>query len=102
MTLTLAEDESFIRIHVSDTGAGVPESVRRTMFLPFVSEGKESGIGLGLTLAEQVAAEHGGYIHYGRTNDNLTLFSIVLPRSALRPPSSTAVEGEAQPAETLI
>jgi len=102
VTLTLAEDESFIRIHVSDTGAGVPESVRRTMFLPFVSAGKESGIGLGLTLAEQVAAEHGGYIHYGRTADNLTLFSIVLPKSALAPDTSTQTATEHQPAETLI
>jgi signal transduction histidine kinase len=102
VTLTLAEDESFIRIHVSDTGAGVPESVRRTMFLPFVSEGKESGVGLGLTLAEQVAAEHGGYIHYGRTADNLTLFSIVLPKSALEPASGVQASTETQPAETLI
>jgi signal transduction histidine kinase len=102
VTLTLAEDESFIRIHVSDTGAGVPESVRRTMFLPFVSEGKESGTGLGLTLAEQVAAEHGGYIHYGRTNDNLTLFSIVLPKSALAPAPPAETVSETQHAETLI
>jgi len=102
VTLTLAEDESFIRIHVSDTGAGVPESVRRTMFLPFVSEGKESGVGLGLTLAEQVAAEHGGYIHYGRTADNLTLFSIVLPKSALDPAAAAPASTEKQPAETLI
>jgi signal transduction histidine kinase len=102
VTLTLAEDESFIRIHVSDTGAGVPESVRRTMFLPFVSAGKESGVGLGLTLAEQVAAEHGGYIHYGRTADNLTLFSIVLPKSALAPETSNELGIEHQPAETLI
>ena len=72
------------------------------MFLPFVSEGKESGVGLGLTLAEQVAAEHGGYIHYGRTNDNLTLFSIVLPKSALRPAPATPMASEAQPAETVI
>jgi signal transduction histidine kinase len=102
VTLTLAEDESFIRIHVADNGGGVPESVRRTMFLPFVSEGKESGVGLGLTLAEQVAAEHGGYIHYGRTNDNLTLFSIVLPKSALAPAPSTEKAAETQPQETLI
>jgi signal transduction histidine kinase len=101
VTLTLAEDESFIRIHVSDTGAGVPESVRRTMFLPFVSEGKESGVGLGLTLAEQVAAEHGGYIHYGRTSDNLTLFSIVLPKSALVPPPGKKIS-ETEPVETVI
>jgi signal transduction histidine kinase len=102
VTLTLAEDESFIRIHVSDTGPGVPEPLRRTMFLPFVSEGKESGTGLGLTLAEQVAAEHGGYIHYGRTSDNLTLFSIVLPKSALGPPPPREKTAEALPAETVI
>ncbi|HTJ30361.1 MAG TPA: HAMP domain-containing sensor histidine kinase [Acidobacteriaceae bacterium] len=87
VTLTLAEDESFIRIHVSDTGPGVSDTVRRTMFLPFVSEGKENGVGLGLTLAEQIAAEHGGYIHYGKAADSLTLFSIVLPKNALQPPS---------------
>ena len=37
------------------------ESVRRTMFLPFVSEGKQSGIGLGLTLAQRIAQEHGQF-----------------------------------------
>jgi signal transduction histidine kinase len=85
VTLTLAEDESFIRIQVADTGSGVAESVQRTMFLPFVSEGKQSGVGLGLTLAQQVASEHGGYIHYCRTADQESLFSIVLPKAALTP-----------------
>jgi len=104
VTLTLAEDESFIRIHVADTGPGVPDSVRRTMFLPFVSEGKENGVGLGLTLAEQVAAEHGGYIHYGKTVDNLTLFSIVLPKSALKPPAMKRVKSPsaAAPVEHVL
>jgi signal transduction histidine kinase len=96
VTLTLAEDECFIRIHISDNGAGVPKSLERTMFLPFVTEGKASGIGLGLTLTEQIAAEHGGYIHYGRTAGNLTLFSIVLPKSTIQPqfssPSADKVE----------
>ena len=77
--LSLAIDETFLRIHVADNGPGVPASLERTMFLPFVSEGKQSGTGLGLTLAEQIAAEHGGYVHYARTSENLTLFSIVLP-----------------------
>lgn len=85
VTLTLAEDESFIRIHIADNGAGVPTELERTMFLPFVTEGKASGSGLGLTLTEQIAAEHGGYIHYGRTDTNLTLFSIVLPKSTVQP-----------------
>ncbi len=101
VSLTLAEDESFIRIHVADSGPGVPDSVRRTMFLPFVSEGKESGVGLGLTLAEQVAAEHGGYIHYGKTSENLTLFSIVLPKSALQPPPKPTAERTPSHAEMV-
>src|SRR6201999_276021 len=41
--LTLAEDESYLRIHVADSGEGVPESVQRTLFQPFVSAGKPSG-----------------------------------------------------------
>jgi signal transduction histidine kinase len=105
VSLTLAEDESFIRIHVSDTGCGVPEGVLPTMFLPFVSEGKESGVGLGLTLAEQVATEHGGYIHYARTQDGVTIFSIVLPKNMLRPPApstSVAVESQVSPTERVL
>lgn len=78
--LRFAEDESYFRIHVADNGTGVPAELERTMFQPFVSEGKQSGTGLGLTLAEQVASEHGGYIHYSRTPQGWTLFTIVLPR----------------------
>jgi signal transduction histidine kinase len=102
VSLTLAEDESFIRIHVTDTGVGVPEGVLRTMFLPFVSEGKENGVGLGLTLAEQVATEHGGYIHYARTQEGLTLFSIVLPKKMLKPPSLAEPKMAASPAEQVL
>ncbi len=38
-----------------------------TIFLPFVSEGRESGTGLGLTLAQQIAQEHGGDINLEET-----------------------------------
>ena len=63
----VAEDNESIRIEVSDNGPGVAESIRKTMFLPFVSEGKESGVGLGLTLAQQIAQEHGGSIELKET-----------------------------------
>jgi signal transduction histidine kinase len=99
VTLALEEDENFIRINVSDTGPGVPEPLLRTMFLPFVSEGKESGIGLGLTLAEQVASEHGGYVRYSRTAETLTQFSLVLPKSGPLPEPSIETHTARQPAE---
>jgi signal transduction histidine kinase len=82
VALLLYSDERFIRISISDSGPGIPESIRQTMFLPFVSEGKESGIGLGLTLTHQIAQEHGGYINLDSV-DGQTTFSIILLRSAL-------------------
>ncbi len=86
------EDERSIRIEVADNGPGVPESVRETMFLPFVSEGKESGLGLGLTLAQQIAHEHGGSIELKSSADDGagSIFTITLPKAALEALGATA------------
>ena len=58
-------------------------SVRQKIFLPFVSESRESGTGLGLTLALQIAQEHGGGIELEETTAGATVFTISLPRAAL-------------------
>jgi len=84
VTLTLFEVDDSIRIQIADNGPGVPEAIREKIFLPFVSEGRESGVGLGLTLAQQIAQEHGGSIELGETAEHHTSFAIVLPRTALR------------------
>ncbi len=83
VTINLAVDERSIRIEVADNGPGVAESIRQTMFLPFVSEGKESGVGLGLTLAQQIAQEHGGSIELKETVEGYSVFAITLPQAAL-------------------
>lgn len=82
--LNVAEDDRSIHIEVSDNGPGVAESVRKTMFLPFVSEGKESGVGLGLTLAQQIAQEHGGSITLRESPCARSIFTISLPKAALQ------------------
>jgi signal transduction histidine kinase len=84
VTLQAVEDDRNIRIEIADNGPGVPESIRETMFLPFVSEGKESGIGLGLTLAQQIAHEHGGNIELKETLEGYSVFIITLPKAALQ------------------
>jgi nitrogen-specific signal transduction histidine kinase len=66
------------------------------MFLPFVSEGKESGIGLGLTLAQQIAEEHGGEIVLSKTDEGWTVFAIVLQRKALEELGNAAERKAAQ------
>jgi signal transduction histidine kinase len=82
--LTLHEDEQSIRIRISDNGPGVPAAIRQKIFSPFVSEGRESGIGLGLTLAQQIAQEHGGEVNLEESSEGETVFTINLPRASLQ------------------
>ncbi len=83
VTVTLTEDEERIRIAISDTGNGIPASIRRTLFQPFVSAGKENGIGLGLTLAQHIAQEHGGEVKLEQSVPGNTTFSVILYKRAL-------------------
>lgn len=70
-----------IDITLEDTGPGVPESIRSTLFEPFVSEGKESGTGLGLALALRIAQAHAGTLELVSTQMGRTIFRIRIPAS---------------------
>ena len=48
-------------LHVVDNGPGIPEQLRDRIFFPLVS-GRESGTGLGLTLAQTFIQQHDGVI----------------------------------------
>jgi len=54
---------SVIRLDIEDNGCGVPESLRNMLFLPMVT-GRRDGTGLGLALAQQIAAAHEGLLSY--------------------------------------
>jgi signal transduction histidine kinase len=84
VSLSLEEDEQSIHIRITDNGPGVSKSIRQTLFLPFVSEGRESGTGLGLTLALQIAQEHGGSVTLEDQEEGHTVFKITLPKAALQ------------------
>jgi signal transduction histidine kinase len=56
VALTLKVEEKRAIVSVIDNGQGVPDSIRNSLFEPFVSEGKQKGTGLGLTLAHCIAA----------------------------------------------
>ena len=74
-----AERDS-ISLTVTDSGRGVPEMIRHSLFDPFVSEGKQKGTGLGLTLASSVAHEHGGVVELVSSRPGETIFRITIER----------------------
>jgi two-component system nitrogen regulation sensor histidine kinase GlnL len=69
-----------LRLEIEDDGRGVPDSLAERIFLPLVS-GRAEGSGLGLTLAQQVAREHGGSLAY-RSRPGHTVFTLLLPFEA--------------------
>jgi signal transduction histidine kinase len=83
VSISLTEDSERIRIAIADTGKGIPAPIRDTLFQPFVSSGKVNGIGLGLTIAQHVAQEHGGETRLERSEPGNTIFSILLYKKAL-------------------
>jgi two-component system nitrogen regulation sensor histidine kinase GlnL len=70
---------SVIRLDVIDDGAGVPESLRSMLFLPFVT-GRRDGTGLGLAISQQIAAAHGGLLTFEALEQG-SRFSVFLPFS---------------------
>jgi signal transduction histidine kinase len=76
VSLSLRETGDRVCIRITDNGAGIAESIRMTLFEPFVSEGKQSGIGLGLTLAQRIAQEHGGDVILEQNEVRRTTFTL--------------------------
>lgn len=80
VALTLEVFEQEITLRVKDNGVGVPDNIRTSLFDPFVSEGKQKGTGLGLTLASRVATEHGGGVILVGSRAGETVFQMTIRR----------------------
>lgn len=83
-----------VEIRVTDHGRGIPDSIRNTLFDPFVSIGKENGTGLGLTVVQKIVQDHHGEVLIERTSPDGTVFRIWLPF-----PAPTGAGGESNAAE---
>jgi signal transduction histidine kinase len=83
VTLTLTNEQQEIVVRVEDNGPGVPPSLVATMFEPFVSRERQNGTGLGLTLAQHIAQEHGGCVQLEESAPGRTVFCLRLNRQAL-------------------
>jgi signal transduction histidine kinase len=81
--VSVTEVDERIHITILDNGPGIPASVRRTLFDPFVTAGKPNGTGLGLTLARRIAEEHGGSVCLEESNAERTVFKLSLTKNRL-------------------
>jgi signal transduction histidine kinase len=61
-----------LRLSVSDSGQGVPESIREHLFEPFAT-GRPDGTGLGLAIVREVAEAHGGSARVLHREDGTTV-----------------------------
>jgi signal transduction histidine kinase len=59
ITLTAGLDAGTLTVTVADTGPGVPDALRETLFEPFAT-GHADGTGLGLAIAREAARAMGG------------------------------------------
>ncbi len=81
-TVLLASEDagaSGIVIRIADSGPGIPEEIRKTMFEPFVTCRKAGGTGLGLAIVEKIVLEHGGRVWEERWGLAGACFHILLP-----------------------
>lgn len=91
---SIRESRSGVSIAITDNGRGIPSEIRETLFEPFVSQGKENGTGLGLTVVQKIIQDHGGEIRVERSSSQGTIFQIELPHpaAAMRSPDLPARE----------
>jgi signal transduction histidine kinase len=71
----------WLEIAVQDDGKGIPEDVLPNIFEAFVTTRLDArGTGLGLTVAEGIAHQHGGSIKASNRNGGGAMLVVKLPR----------------------
>ena len=79
-----AEEGARLVIRISDTGYGIPEQYRESIFQPFFRVDKSrsreyGGVGLGLSLVWEIAALHGGGVWIEESSDIGTSIAVWFP-----------------------
>jgi len=80
LTVSAAVEKKSILINVADTGAGIPDGIKKNIFDPFFTT-KEvgKGTGLGLSLCYEIVKKHGWEITVKSRLNEGTVFSITIP-----------------------
>ena len=80
--ISVEQWEMYVKLSVSDTGKGIPESNRAAIFRRFYREEEvhgQQGVGIGLYLTREIVTRQGGYIKVVSEPGKGSEFSIMLP-----------------------
>lgn len=81
LTVRSAEIGGRVRLHITDTGPGLPKRAKENLFKAFASSSGSSGsTGLGLTISKELATDQGGDLELGHSSENGTEFILTLPK----------------------
>ena len=84
VSVSVHKENSDVVVRVSDTGCGIPEEYRESIFQTFFRVDKSrsrqmGGVGLGLALVHEIAVLHGGSVRAEPGNKSGTVFIVTLP-----------------------
>lgn len=84
--ISVHDDGNNLQIRVKDTGSGISEQYRESIFQPFFRVDKSrsrahGGVGLGLALVWEIAALHGGTVKCEESSETGTVMLVTLPKS---------------------
>ena len=82
--IMITDEKNRLVIRVTDTGCGIPEKYRESIFQPFFRVDKSrsreyGGVGLGLSLVWEIVALHGGEVLIEESSEKGTTVAVKLP-----------------------
>jgi two-component system sensor kinase FixL len=96
INLRAAPEGEFVRISVSDTGAGLDPTILETLFKPFVTS-KPDGVGLGLAISRSIIEAHGGVIGARPNPKGGATFWFTVPKASETDYAAQAAEQPERP-----
>lgn len=79
------QSDGVVVIDFADDGPGISPERRDRLFRPFSGASRDGGSGLGLVIAREIVAAHGGALTLADTGPRGTTFRVELPDRAINP-----------------
>ncbi|MBI3916469.1 MAG: PAS domain S-box protein [Betaproteobacteria bacterium] len=99
--LELRPDGSWIRVEISDNGAGLAPGYEEKVFEPFYTT-RARGTGLGLAIVRRIVELHGGKVTLQQHGKHCTCATVVLPSRAVEVCCTSADPAEDSTATLLV